>query len=363
MGRDPRQPGTRRRGRRLTLVACALLLACGRQERPEVVSRAPLLAGVRFVEMSRPQKALPVIGDLAVFRGRLYLATGANPLAALGARVVSTEDGASYRVDLDRPFSQGFLRLRVVRGALRVPDADPEGIAPSWLYASEDGASFVATELARAVHSYDVIEYRGMLLTSNGLEGGKGALLRAPDAGDGPWQVAAVADVKRMRFMVEHGGELLVAKARFGSPADYLRFAGAPGEPREVDAIPGEANTMRWYVSERGRLFWSLYADGRFQLLWSDGGDRWQPATGLTGLVSGLAELDGNLYALAPGGLYGSRDQVHFELVAATPGPHVFAPVPLRDEVINADACASLATYAGRLWAGASSGGMLFRVE
>lgn len=354
----------RPRWRRLAAGAAALALACGAQEASDPVSSAPLLAGVRFVEMARPPKALPVVADLAVFRDRLYLATAVNPLDAFGSRVVSTTDGARYRVDLDRPFSQGFVRLRVLRDALWVPDVDAPGIAPGRLYSTVDGENFVESELAGAVHTYDVIEHRGLLLTSNAFEDGRGGLLREPDAPGGPWQVAAVADVGRTKFMVEHQGELLVAKARVKSTVDYLRFSVLPGEGRPIDAIPGEANTMRWYLSARGRLFWSVYADGRFQLLWSDGGDRWQPVPELGGeLVSGLAELDGNLYALTPRGLFGSRDHRRFELVAPAPGPAAFAPIPVRDDVVNADACASLATFAGRLWAGASQGGRLFRVE
>jgi len=343
-----------------------LLLACGPQDSDPVVSSAPLLAGVRFVEMTRPPKALPVIADLAVFRDRLYLATSVNPLGAFGTRVLSTTDGASYRVDLNRPYSQGLLRLRVLRGALYVPDADPQGLVPGRIYSSADGETFAEAVLEGAVHTYDVIEHRGALLASNGMEDGRGALLREPKSPAAPWQLVANVDVARMKFMVEHHGELLVAKGRGGSPVDYLRFAGDPAAapPRAVDAIPGEASTFRWYVTERGRLFWSLHDEAGFRLLWSDGGDRWQPVAELSGkLVSGLAELDGNLYALTPRGLFGSRDHESFELVAPPPGPDVFAPIVVADDTVNADACASLARFDGHLWAGASRGGRLFRIE
>lgn len=365
MTRVSRRAGPRRCWRRRAAAAAiAFALACGAPEARDAAPGVPLLAGARFVEAAHPAQAHPVIADLAVFQGRLYLATGVNPLDAFGSRVLSTHDGTSYRVDLDRPFSQGFLRLRVLRDALWVPDADPQGIAPGRLYTSRDGESFVASELAGAVHTYDVIEHRGVLLTSNALEDGRGALLREPASPAAPWQVVAVAGAARLKFMVEHQGELLVAKARTGSPADYLRFAAVPGRPHGVDAIPGEADTIRWYVSGRGRLFWSLHAEGRFQLLWSDGGDRWQPVATLAGeLVSGLAELDGNLYALTPSGLFGARDHATFTLVAPAPGPGVFAPVPLADGRVSVDACASLAAFAGHLWAGASAGGRLFRVE
>ena len=330
------------------------------------MSNVPLLAGVRFVEMARPQRPLPVIADLAVFHDRMYLATSVNPLDAFGARVLSTADGVSYRVDLDRPFSQGLLRLRVLRGSLFVPDADPQGLAPGRLYTSADGEPFKEIALEGAVHTYDVIEWGGALLTANGREDGRGALLREPPAAGGPWQEVARVDVNRIKFMIEHQGDLLVAKGRSGSQADYLRFSADPAAapPRLVDAIAGEASTMRWYVSERGRLLWSLHADDRFQLLWSDGGDHWQPVPELEGeLVAGLAELDGNLYALTSRGLFGSRDHRSFALVAAAPDAEVFAPVRVATGGINADGCASLVRFAGHLWAGGARGGRLFRVE
>lgn len=366
MARATRGP-VRRGGWRLLAVALSLLSACGaQQETPDVLSSTPLLSGIRFVEMARPPRALPVIADLAAFRDRLYLGTSVNPLDAFGARVLSTTDGTSYRVDLDRPFSQGLLRLRVLRGALYVPDADPQGVVPGRLYWSADGERFEDVVLDGAVHTYDVIERRGVLLTSNGMEDGRGALLREPAGSAGPWQTVASVDVNRMKFMVEHGGDLLVAKGRGGSPVDYLRFSGDPGAapPQFVDAIPGEASTYRWYLSERGRLFWSLHAAGGFQLLWSDGGDRWQPVSEFSGeLVAGLAELDGNLYALTARGLFGSRDHRNFALVAPAPDPEVFAPIAVADDTINADACASLVRYAGHLWAGGTHGGRLFRVD
>jgi hypothetical protein len=354
-------------GWRCLALAVPLLFACGaQQEAADVPSGAPLLSGVNFVEMARPAKPLPVIADLAVFRDRLYLATSMNPLGAFGTRVLSTADGTSYRIDLDRPFSQGLLRLRVLRGALHVPDADPQGLTPGRLYVSGDGERFEEIALAGAVHTYDVIEHRGVLLTSNGMEDGRGALLREPGSPGEPWQTLASLDVNRIKFLVEHGGDLLIAKGRSGSPFDYLRLSGELGSatPRPVDAIPGEASTFRWYVSERGRLFWSLYAESRFQLLSSEGGDRWEAVADLAGeQVAGLAELDGNLYALTPRGLYGSRDHRRFTLVAPAPDPQVFAPVEVASETINADACASLVRFAGHLWAGASHGGRLFRVE
>jgi hypothetical protein len=366
MARADRERDRRRGWRRLALAA-PLLFACGAaQESADAVSDAPLLVGVRFVEMGRPAKPLPVIADLAVFRERLYLATSVNPLGAFGTRVLSTADGASYRVDLERPFSQGLLRLRVARDALFVPDADPQGLAPGRLYRSDDGERFEEIALEGAVHTYDVIEHRGALFTSNGMDDGRGALLREPPAPGAAWQPVARFDVNRIKFMVEHRGDLLISKGRHGSPADYVRITGEPGAAaaRLVDAIPGEASTYRWYVSERGRLFWSLYADQRFQLLWSDGGDRWRPAVGLPEeLVAGLAELDGNLYALTPSGLFGSRDGLRFEPVAPAPDAEAFAPVWVASETVNADACASLVRFAGHLWAGATRGGRLFRVE
>lgn len=344
-------------------------LACGAPEpsASAVVSETPLLSGVRFVEVVRPEKAYPMIVDLAVFRGRLYLATAVNPIGAFGARVLSTDDGERFRVDLDRPFSQGFLRLRVLRDTLYVPDAAPPDIAPGRLYASADGERFDEIELADVVHTFDVIEYDGVLLTSNAMRDARGALLREPDAPGAPWARVAATDVQRLKFMVEHQGALLVAKLRTGSPADYFRLAGSPRRDavlRPVDAVPGEAITFRWYVSGRGRLFWSMRDDVEFRLLWSDGGDRWREVAELRGQqVAALAELDGNLYALTSNGLYGSRDHERFELVAAAPAPGLFGPVLLAERVGHADASASLVALRGRLWAGAVRGGRLFRIE
>ncbi len=323
----------------------------------------PPLRPLRFVAAAKAPPGHAVVSDMVSFRDRLYLATSANPLQADGARLLSTEDGSSYRTPVDDPHSQGFLRVRVVQGRLFAPDGDPQGLAPGRIWTTEDGVSFRALPVADALHSFDVTHHQDRLLASSGMLGNEAAL---SELAGGAWTERASLALTRVTFLVQHRGSLLGAVSESGPAADYVRWTGDVGSraPRSHDVRPGAANTFRWFASSRGRLFWSVWDAQGLHLLLSDDGEHWTPVPGMERLfVSDLAELDGALYALTSRGLYGSRDHEHFELVAPPPEPEAFRIVRVPGGRANGNATGSLAVHRGRLWAGSSRGGRLYRLE
>jgi len=326
--------------------------------------RTPL-DGASFSRKGLVAEGRPVITDLAVFAGRLYATANTDPLHASGAGVRSTEDGETFEDVLDDPASQGFLRLRVIDGTLYMPEGDPEGYDPGHVWTKVDGEDPVRTAVARAVHTFDVARFGDDLLCANGMIGGSGSLCSTHDGGETGWREVESTPYKRLKFMAVQGDRLFVSKRTVQTPIDYLRWDGDvddhDGQP--VDAVPGEANTWRWYVTSEGRLYWSFIADEGHEVRYTDDGETWVEVEDLAGrLTADFAELDGDLYALTEEGLFGSDDGEHFRLVAPAPTALTFGPV-YRSGGYNAEATASMTVFEGRLWCGSSTDGHLYVVD
>lgn len=340
----------------LALVAALVGTACSRQ--------APALLGpVAFAAIAQPAPELPVLADLEVFAGRLFVAASRNPVHEPGAAVLSSTNGTSFERVLDVPDSEGFIRVRTIGGRLLVPDLDPPGTAPGRVWISEAGDDFRPTRVLGAVHAYDVIEWGGDVLLSGALAGGRTAALFRYD-GD-VWRAVAQTPHIRAKLMVRFGSDILISKWRVGRPVDLLRVSDGVGSPRPVpgDVVPGEAITFRWFVSSRGLLLWSWHDGQSLRCSWSADGTSFTPVPGLDGeFVSDFAEIEGNLYALTGSGLFGSQDHRRFVKLADAPEGSPFDPVPA-GESSNADATASLAVFRGALHAGASRNGTLYRIE
>jgi len=323
------------------------------------------LSSGRFVRLGAPAGAASVVSDLLSHDGRLYGVASTDPLGGGRAVAFATDDGSSFESLLPADGSQGLLRIRALGDRLWVPDADPPGREAGRVFEIGADGAIQAGRIPGALHTYDVALHGGEILASSGMRGARGALHRFVTSGS-DWEEAASAAASRLKGLVVYREMLLAGKRREGVPHDYLRWREAParGAGEAVDAVPGEAVTIRWYASSRGRLFWSLHSEGRFQLHASDDGERWAELPGFRGVfVSDLAERDGVLYVLGDSGLFGSRDHQRFVHVAAPPRPDTFAPPVALPGRANADGSASLAVHRGALYAGSSADGHLYRVD
>jgi hypothetical protein len=339
------------------LAAIPILLAvgCGSGE----------LASGRFVRLGAPAGSASVVSDLLSHDGRLYGVASTDPLGGGRAVAFATDDGSSFESLLPADGSEGLLRIRALEGRLWLPDGDPPGREAGRVFELGPDAAIHAGRIPGALHTYDVALHGGEILASSGMRGARGALHRFVTSG-ADWEETASAPASRLKELVVFRERLFAAKRREGSPHDYLRWLEAParGAGEEVDAVSGEAVTVRWYASSRGRLFWSLHSEGRFQLRASDDGERWVEIPGFGGVfVSDFAERGDVLYALAETGLFASRDHERFAPVASPPEPGTFAPRLAAAGRANADASASLAVHRGALYAGSSTDGHLYRVD
>lgn len=331
------------------------------------VSVAPMTTN--FVEMGKPTGGYKCIVDMTVFNGNLFLSTADDPLGNWGAKVFSTSDALSYTQVLSDGTSQGYLRMGVFDNQLWIPDGDPNGYDPSYVYISPSGnaGSFTKTNVISAVHTFDVIKYNGKHYVSNGMLSGKGGMCLF----NGSTQWTSVQEPStsfRLKYMAELSGKLFVANANQNSDVDYYLWTGdvSTTMPQAMNKVTGSGSTYQIYASSQGKLFWTVVFSSAIHVLQSTDGINWTPSPSLDGkFVSDFAELNGKLYALEwKGGLWESSDHNTFTAIAAPPSnaPDAFGPLPVQGGY-NADARASMAAYNGALYCGSSTNGKVYKVD
>ncbi len=319
-----------------------------------------------FVEMGKPTGGYKCVVDMAVFNGRLYLSTADDPLGNWGAKVFYTTDGTTYTQVLSDASSQGYLRMGVFDNQLWIPDGDPNGMDPGYLYLSSTGnsASFTKTTITGAVHTFDVIKYNNKAYVSNGMASSMGGMCEFN--GTNLWSsVNQPSGSFRLKYMTEFNGKLFVANANTNSSTDYYLWSGSVSSaPQAMDKVTGAGSTYQIYTSSQGKLFWTVVYSGAIHVLTSTDGISWTPSASLDGkFVSDFAELNGKLYALDwKGGLWESSDHNTFTLIATTPAPDAFGPLPVTGGY-NADARASMAAYNGAIYCGSSTNGKVYKVD
>ena len=322
-----------------------------------------------FVEMSKPSGGYNCIVDMDVFSGRLYLSTADDPLGNWGAKVFYTTDALSYTQALSDASSQGYLRMGVFDNQLWIPDGDPNGMDPGYVYISSTGnsGSFNKTTVVGAVHTFDVIKYNSKAYVANGMATSMGGMCEFN--GSNQWSsVNQPSGSFRLKYMSEINGKLFVANANPNSDIDYYLWSGSVSSaPQAMNKVTGAGSTYQIYTSSQGKMFWTVVYSSAIHVLQSTDGITWTPSATLDGkFVSDFAELNGKLYALEwKGGLWESSDHNTFTAIAPPPvnAPDAFGPMPVTGGGYNADARASMAAYNGALYCGSSTNGKVYKVD
>jgi len=327
---------------------------------------APMLAS--FVEMGKPTGGYNTITDMVEFNGRLYLTTSKDPLGDWGTNVFYTTDGVSYTKVLEDNSSQGYLRMNVFDNKLWIPDGDPNGLDPSYVYISSTGNanSFTSTQIISAVHTFDVIKYNNKIFTSNGMSNYQGGLCKYN--GTTTWNaVYQSASSFRVKYMAEFMGKLFLANSNQNSDVDLFIWNGdaETTSPTLQNSVTGYSGTFRLYASSMGKLYWTVASNNQIRCLVSSDGNTWTPVTGLNGtFVSDYADLNGKVYALSQNGLWESSDGINFTNIAGAPAsyPNAFMPVPIASGGYNSDGMASMQAFNGALYCGSSLNGKVYKV-
>lgn len=322
-----------------------------------------------FVEVGKPTGGYKCIVDMTEFNGKIFLSTADDPLGNWGAKVFNTTDGASYTQVLSDGTSQGYLRMGVYDSKLWIPDGDPNGYDPSFVYISSTGnsGSFTKTNVLGAVHTFDITKFMNKFYVANGMKSGLGGMCLYDGANS--WNsVKEPGGSFRLKYMAQINGKLFVADANTNSSTDYFLWSGdiATTSPQSMDKVPGGGSTYQIYTSSQNKMFWTVVHSGAIHVLTSTDGTNWTPSASLDGkFVSDFAEINGKLYALEwKGGLWESSDHNTFTAIAAPPANAVDAFGPLAVQGgYNADARASMVAYNGSLYCGSSTNGKVYRVD
>lgn len=325
-------------------------------------------ASATFVEVGKPTGGYKCIVDMALFNGRMYLSTADDPLGNWGAKVFYTTDAITYTQALSDGTSQGYLRMGVFDNQLWIPDGDPNGMDPGYVYISNSGnsGSFTKTTITGAVHTFDVIKFAGKALVANGMSTSLGGL--SEFNGSNLWSsVSSPSASFRMKYMAEIGGKLWVANANPNSDVDYFLYTGsASSSPQSLNKVTGSGSTYQIYTTSQGKMFWTVVYSNAIHVLQSTDGTNWTPSPTLDGkFVSDFAESNGILYALDwKGGLWESSDHNTFTVLAPPPANAVdaFGPLPVTGGY-NADARASMLVYNGSIYCGSSTNGKVYKVD
>jgi hypothetical protein len=350
---------------RLTAAIVVILAAACAAPFPSTALLLPPAASSRLTDLGAPPGGLPVIGDLAVFDNRLWLAQSRVPLAVNGAALWTFEPSAGFVRVLDDPFSQGFVRADVIDGRLYVADGDPRGFAPGIVHVFTSAAApAVTTSVDEAIHNFQVVKFGDALYVTGGLADGSWGLNRY-DAATQRWAVAQRGSHLRLKYATEFAGSLYgIVFAQNG--AELVEIDPSL-QSTDLSLVPGQGIGLNLEVY-RDRLYMTgLAADGS-AWAFSVGADGSPPRAlqGLAGPVFDFVEHDGRLYAVGCDAkasyVYASDDGETFMRVMVVDDLR-FGFAPGSGGSANADGRPSLASFNGKLYLGSSTNGHLYRLD
>ncbi|MHC4779496.1 MAG: PKD domain-containing protein, partial [Planctomycetota bacterium] len=304
-----------------------------------------------------PPGGLPVISDLEVFGGKLWLMESQNPLATWGAKVF-TWDGTNFNLELSDTTSQGYLRGRVINNKLYIPDCDPNGYDPGIVYVWTSGTgSPTATSVTSAVHNFDVVEYNGQTYTTGGLRNGSSSLNVLSGS---TWSVASQGSFSRLKYATVFDGKIWASKRNIGSAAELVRIDSTMTQTG-LDVIQGTEALCTDLQVINNKMYMTVW--GQTGVLHCFVQPTSHNIVNLTGISSDLIweyclHSDGNIYGVAMFGIYGSQDGTSFTKIISVSDNRFGQPGGN-----NADGRASIASYNGKLYVGSSTNGTLYEIR
>ena len=303
------------------------------------------------------------VNDMHEFAGKLFIATSLDPLGSFGC-AVTTYDGSGFSTVLTRSASQGLLRIREFDGKLYVPDGDPNGLVPGYVYISDaTGTSWSSTTVSTGAHLFDVIKQNGLIYLS-GQDGapGLGSLWSSSNGGTS-FSLVGPKGNGRHKYMVEYNGYVFVSLESTGHAALSASTMSTTSSP-----VTSNFYAWRWRV-----INGVLYAGGGLigtpnaTPLRLEGTNATVPAGFAYNVIWDFCYFGGKIYSLAVDGLYESSDNgINFTKIIDAPAygsDTVFWMLPAGGGGWNQDAIGALAIYNGNLYAGAIRNGHLYLVE
>jgi hypothetical protein len=359
----------------MKLTATAFVLAvlgggCAAGSQPQTTPAVP--ATSRFLplrptlsDVGAPEGGLPVISDLAIFDGRLWLIESRVPLGVNGAAVWTYTPAAGFTRVFEDPFSQGFLRGDVIDGRLYVADGDPRGYAPGVVHIFETAASPPRTTIVEeAIHNFQVVKFGGALYVTGGLASGSWGLNRY-DAAEQRWLIAQRGPHMRLRYVAVFDGALW--GNLYADDGSELVKIDAALNAVDLSFVPGVGIGFDVEVKRNHLYVTGTSPAGTYAVRFEPGRSVPVRLEGLeAAIVFDFEEHDGVLYAVGCGAtksyLWASTDGVAFTRLIEWDDLR-FGFAPGAGGSSNADGRASLASFQGKLYIGSSTNGRLYRMD
>jgi len=321
-----------------------------------------LPANLKATEVARLPSGQLVLSDLTAFDGRLWIPAAADPLnAPFGAGIYSYAPGSGLRTELYDAGSQGYLRAKVFGGKLYIPDGDPNGVSNGIIHIFNRSQSAPnKTVVTGGVHQFDVIEVNGELWTTGSANPGVSTVHRF-NAANNRWDQISSGSFSRLKYAARTSTTILsTARQNSGIDGVILDAAGRQSGFRLSQSGGGGSPCME---AIRGNVYLTLFGNGAIPMLIEPG----NKVTNLTGDAVGVAiwdyieHSDGNLYAVGWNGksvVLGSTDGVSWTKLLEL-ADNRFGQASSG----NADTRASIGSFGGKLYAGSSTNGRLYRLD
>ncbi|MHC4841110.1 MAG: Ig-like domain-containing protein [Planctomycetota bacterium] len=324
-----------------------------------------LPTSVSLTDLGALPNGMKVLSDMVEFDGKLYIAAAQDPLNSPFGAGVYYFDGSNVQTSFYDAGSQGFLRTKVYNNKLYIPDGDPNGMTDGTVYIYSTGSSTpLSTVVTGGVHNFDVVEYNSNLYVS-GSDTSGASTLHMFNSSNSTWELASTGSFGRLKYLAVLDGEIWCSK-QLQSGVDGVT----------VDTTMAQSG---FTVSAGGSLLPCMEnIDGHiYTAVWTSTGavnnmilktgikTSGQPTdiSGINGVMwDVIKHTDGYFYAIAADSaneyIYGSTDGENFtELYRSTVSRFGTSSTS------NADGRPSIASFNGKLYAGSSTNGHLYRID
>lgn len=319
-----------------------------------------LPASVTLTDMGQLPNGMLVLSDMVEFDGKLYIAAAQAPLASPIGAGIYYFNGSSIQTARYDSGSQGYLRTKIYNNKLYVPDGDPNGLAPGYVYEFSPGSTVpLQTSVTGAVHNFDVVQFGGQLYVSGSNNSGQSTLHRY-NTSTSVWDQVSTGSYSRLKYMGVLDNKIWSSKTT-QSGVDGVWIESNMVQSGFVASTSG-GNLIPCIEEIDSKLYMVLWGQaGVFNFIVNPGSTT-TAITGVSGIMwDVIKHTDGNYYMVAWDGtndrIYGSTDGVAFTQLYSAAGSKFGQPGS------NADGRPSIASYNGKVYAGSSTNGRLYRLD
>ncbi|MBX3461093.1 MAG: hypothetical protein KF696_14195 [Planctomycetes bacterium] len=319
-----------------------------------------LPASVTLTQVGQVPNGMLVLSDMQEFDGKLYIAAAQVPLGSPFGAGIYYYNGSTVQTAHYDSGSQGYLRTKVYNNKLYVPDGDPNGLTPGYVYVFSPGSTTPQqTSVTGAVHNFDVTEFGGQLYVSGSNNSGQSTLHRF-NSSTSVWDQVSTGAYGRLKYLATFDNQIWSSK-QVQSGVDGV-WVGSNMTQQGFVFGSGGGNLIPCLEQIDNRLYMVVWGSSGLTNIIVNPGLTTTAITGVTGIMWDIIKhTDGNYYMVSWDGtndkIYGSTDGIAFTQLYSAPGSVFGQPGS------NADGRPSIASYNGKVYVGSSTNGRVYRLD